>query len=485
MRRTIDPAWAGQVNQISGRLVADPNADPPGESPASFARPARNVDFGRRRLRLYLLLMIADGTLMAVAFLLANLVRHGRLLDSTGVTTLALLLPIYLAIGLNGGAWSLKALESSRASAALAVQTLLSAIAVATILFFSFKIGEDFSRLVFGIGSVLALLMIAVGRARLGEAIGRRCRWTFRKELLITDGVPALPAAGQTLVDAERGALRPVTDDPAMLDRIGRILQPCERVILSCVPERRAAWSRMLAGANVDVEILAPELRQLGAFGLRRHGDCPTLLVGCGPLGLRQRAFKRAFDLAVASGALILLLPLLAFIAVAIRLDSAGPALFRQARMGRGNRLFFVLKFRTMRLDATDGAGSRSTSRDDERVTRIGRFLRRTSLDELPQLFNVLKGEMSIVGPRPHALGSTAESQPFWSIDERYWDRHAIKPGMTGLAQVRGFRGATTKRSDLMDRLQADLEYLDGWSVDRDIAILARTISVLVHRNAY
>jgi exopolysaccharide biosynthesis polyprenyl glycosylphosphotransferase len=396
-----------------------------------------------------------------------------------------MLLPIYLAISLNGGACSIAALNAPRRSVAIAVQSLLFAIAVATALLFSLKIGEDFSRLVFGIGSVLAVVLIAAGRAHIGQAIGRRCGWTFRREVLITDGVQATPAGTERLVDAMRERLVPVLDDPAMLQRLGALLARCERVVVACAPERRSAWSRVLAGANVDVEMLVPELDQVGAIGLCRHGDRASLLVGCGPLGIRQRAFKRAFDIAVSSVALLLSLPLLMVIAIAIRVESRGPALFRQQRVGRGNRAFAVLKFRTMRADRADGEGVRSTSRGDDRVTAIGRFLRRTSLDELPQLLNVLAGEMSIVGPRPHALGSTAENDVFWNIEERYWDRHAIKPGMTGLAQVRGLRGATERRADLSERLKADLEYLEGWTLGRDAAILLRTLGVMVHRNAF
>ena len=130
-------------------------------------------------------------------------------------------------------------------------------------------------------------------------------------------------------------------------------------------------------------------------------------------------------------------------------------------------------------------SGARSTGRHDDRVTRVGRFIRAHSLDELPQLFNVLRGEMSIVGPRPHALGSRAEDKLFWDIDTSYWHRHAVKPGLTGLAQVRGYRGATETVSDLSNRLQADLEYLSGWSLWRDIAIIFATFRVLIHRNAY
>ena len=116
---------------------------------------------------------------------------------------------------------------------------------------------------------------------------------------------------------------------------------------------------------------------------------------------------------------------------------------------------------------------------------RIGQFLRRSSLDELPQLWNVLKGDMSIVGPRPHAIGSQANNKYFWEVDRKYWQRHCLKPGLTGLAQVRGHRGATEAEKDLTDRLQSDLEYIDGWSLRRDIGIVLRTAMVLKHDNAY
>jgi lipopolysaccharide/colanic/teichoic acid biosynthesis glycosyltransferase len=144
-----------------------------------------------------------------------------------------------------------------------------------------------------------------------------------------------------------------------------------------------------------------------------------------------------------------------------------------------------MLKFRSMYAGCADRAGTRSTARGDRRVTRVGGFLRRTSLDELPQLINVLRGEMSLVGPRPHALQSTAEDALFWEIDARYWDRHCVKPGITGLAQIRGYRGATEMRSDLRARLQADIEYLNGWSLGRDILILIRTARVMRHSNAF
>jgi lipopolysaccharide/colanic/teichoic acid biosynthesis glycosyltransferase len=144
-----------------------------------------------------------------------------------------------------------------------------------------------------------------------------------------------------------------------------------------------------------------------------------------------------------------------------------------------------MYKFRSMKVQKSDPDGNRSTSRQDARVTRVGRFIRRTSIDELPQLANVLRGEMSIVGPRPHAIGSFAGDKLFWRVDTEYWHRHALKPGVTGLAQIRGYRGATEHEADLQNRLDADLEYIRKWSPWRDALIVLQTLGVLMHRKAF
>ena len=158
---------------------------------------------------------------------------------------------------------------------------------------------------------------------------------------------------------------------------------------------------------------------------------------------------------------------------------------FTQRRMGRGNRFFNMYKFRSMTQTLCDTDGNVSASKDDKRITRVGKFIRSTSIDELPQLFNVLLGDMSLVGPRPHATGSLAGEKLFWEVDQRYWQRHSLKPGLSGLAQVRGFRGATDHEADLVNRLQSDLEYLEGWTIMRDIQILFLTLRVLVHDRAF
>ncbi|MBN8814142.1 MAG: sugar transferase [Sphingomonas sp.] len=204
-----------------------------------------------------------------------------------------------------------------------------------------------------------------------------------------------------------------------------------------------------------------------------------------GPLSLASRVQKRAFDLALTIPALILIAPLLLVVAIAIRLDSKGPALFAQTRIGRNNQPFKIFKFRSMYMAQTDANGTVSASRNDSRITRVGKFIRATSIDELPQLFNVLIGNMSLVGPRPHATASTAGDQLFWEVSHHYWMRHASKPGITGLAQIRGFRGSTEKREDLEGRLRCDLEYLQNWTFWGDLVILLATVKVLKHQNAF
>jgi lipopolysaccharide/colanic/teichoic acid biosynthesis glycosyltransferase len=266
---------------------------------------------------------------------------------------------------------------------------------------------------------------------------------------------------------------------------VGRLLHGYDRVVLNSSPQRRLQWVKYLKGIGIDVEVLTPELEQLGALSMRRSPNGAAVLVAAGPMGLRDRFLKRTLDLFVGFGLLLFFAPLMLAVALAIKLTSPGPVLFKQSRIGRSNRPFDLFKFRSMRTEVCDPAGVVSALRQDARLTPIGAFLRRTSIDELPQLFNVLRGDMSIVGPRPHAPGSTAENDLFWEIDERYWHRGAVKPGITGLAQVRGFRGATSTRKELTDRVQADLEYLADWSLSKDLLIICRTARVIVHPNAF
>jgi lipopolysaccharide/colanic/teichoic acid biosynthesis glycosyltransferase len=394
-------------------------------------------------------------------------------------------LPTFIPIALNSRAYSNEALYRPNFGARKALEALFCAVSVALALLFYMKIAVQFSRVLFAVGTVLSIGFTVTGRMIVGQLVGVRHNWSFANELVLADDVQMCAAHGEVVVSPAAFGIEPTMNDPLTLDRVGRLAENCDRIIVACSPERRAAWMNTLKGTNFNVEIAMPELGAMGPTGLGRFRDDVTLLVNSGGLGFRDRTLKRMLDIAVAAAALLLLAPLMALVALAIAIDSRGPVLFRQRRVGHNNRIFWMLKFRSMRLQCTDPHGNVSASAQDERLTRIGKFIRKTSIDELPQLINVLRGDMSIVGPRPHALGSTAENLLFWQIDSRYGNRHSIKPGITGLAQVRGFRGATVRQSDLTSRLNSDLEYVAGWSIWRDLKIMFATFRVLVHPNAF
>ena len=191
---------------------------------------------------------------------------------------------------------------------------------------------------------------------------------------------------------------------------------------------------------------------------------------------------KRVEDFAVAVIGLALAAPVMTLIALAIKLDSKGPVIFRQRRHGYNHCIIEVLKFRTMTV-LEDGSSVSQAQKGDKRVTRVGRFLRRTSLDELPQLLNVLRGDMSIVGPRPHAL---AHNSYYEDLVKNYANRHRVKPGMTGWAQIHGYRGEIIHPQKMAERVRYDLEYIENWSLWLDFKIIMMTpLFGFFHKNAY
>ncbi len=189
-----------------------------------------------------------------------------------------------------------------------------------------------------------------------------------------------------------------------------------------------------------------------------------------------QHGLKRGIDIVVSAAALIVLTPLLLTVAALIRIDSRGPILFRQNRWGKDCGLIKVYKFRSMYTDRCDQSGVAQTVQDDPRVTKIGRVIRRLNIDELPQLLNVLKGDMSLVGPRCHAVGMLAAGIPYEELVEDYHQRHVMRPGMTGLAQMRGLRGPTDRASKARARIVSDLYYVNNFSLWLDFTIMAGTV---------
>jgi len=428
----------------------------------------------RRRLQCYLAQICADILTLLAGFAIASFIYTGSASVSQDLILAQLIVPIFLTIALYNGTYSIDSLGNVATGVGRAIVALiLSGLLVALVAFVT-KSSAQFSRLGFLSGAMLSAALLIWNRLSMRAFVRWRCGQNVRNDLVIDDGGPPVTISGAIEVSAKVLGIRADLDDPGILDKVGSVLRNIDRVIVSCPAERRGAWAMLLKGANIEGEVLDEQVRALGAQGARVIGDQGMLLVSAGPLGLRARAMKRIFDILFSVAAIVLLSPLLGLVALAIKLDDGGPVLFVE-----------MYKFRSMADNQTDSEGLVSTSRGDKRVTRVGAFIRRTSIDELPQLFNVLKGDMSVVGPRPHALGSHAGDKLFWQVDRRYWHRHSLRPGLSGLAQVRGYRGATESKSDLLDRLRADLEYLEGWTIMRDIAIVLLTIQVLVHDRAY
>jgi putative colanic acid biosynthesis UDP-glucose lipid carrier transferase len=229
---------------------------------------------------------------------------------------------------------------------------------------------------------------------------------------------------------------------------------------------------------------LLPDARTAELFQRpsRQFGSIVGVEFRRAPLSLAERFFKRLSDIVCSVGGVIALLPIFLIVALAIKLDSTGPVLFTQTRHGFNGKRFKILKFRTMRV-LEDGDTIAQAVRGDSRVTRIGLWLRMTSIDEIPQFFNVLKGDMSIVGPRPHAA---AHDNYYADVISQYAFRHHVKPGITGWAQIQGCRGETPTVNSMKERVDRDIWYIDNWSLLLDFYIILRTaVEVIRSRNAY
>jgi putative colanic acid biosynthesis UDP-glucose lipid carrier transferase len=227
--------------------------------------------------------------------------------------------------------------------------------------------------------------------------------------------------------------------------------------------------SESAAFVDAGGRIIAPDA---GVWALSRSHDAGRPVGG---------SLKRLFDICAAAGALVVFAPLLLLIGLAVRLESPGVAIFKQERGGFGGRNFRIWKFRTMTV-TEDGAAVVQAKSNDARVTRLGRFLRKTSLDEFPQLVNVLIGDMSLIGPRPHAL---VHDIHFADVDPRYPLRTRARPGITGLAQVSGYRGPTETPEKIRARTEWDLRYVQNWSLAQDMNILFRTVGLVLRRDPH
>ena len=400
-------------------------------------------------------------------------------------------------------AYSLADLRLWRAQAIKVVGGWSVSIAILLAIAFFDKITDQYSRLWIGYWWVLGITLSAAARVGVAAYIGRRQRagnlsinvaivgrepfaqrvmeqitWPGEIEVRVV-GIfaPRLASAG---VDVAADAT------VAGLFRLARKMRIDE--IIVHLPEKRdaefCAVLRKLGELPVNVN-LCPDLSDLPISPRKLTVLRETFMINVfeRPLSGWAAVLKRAEDIGLSGLLLLFFGPLMLLIALLIKLDSRGPVLFGQPRFGFNNNPITVLKFRSMVAGAADDPAVPQACRNDPRVTRLGRFLRRTSLDELPQLVNVLRGEMSMVGPRPHAI---AHNEYYAKIIDDYLRRHRVKPGITGWAQVNGLRGETASVAAMNERVKHDLFYIENWSLRFDVWILLRTLAVgFVHPNAY
>jgi exopolysaccharide biosynthesis polyprenyl glycosylphosphotransferase len=326
-------------------------------------------------------------------------------------------------------------------------------------------------------GKRLAERVVIVGTCEAGDRLTRSTSPLNHEsrivgQIVVGDGTPCVPLTGR--IDKELiDSISPYSLPKAGVDRAVILNADLSEAELACV----VRWLEPLS-IPICISASSPPLvqRQFGIDGVE-------WIVRGSPLGLSAAITKRIFDILISVSLLVWLAPLMLLIAALIRWETPGPALFRQTRIGRNNQPFTVLKFRTMRCDRPTTSSFVQAVRGDPRVTRVGAFLRKTSIDELPQLLNVFNGTMSLVGPRPHVPELHLR---FLSVIDGYSARHRVAPGITGLAQVNGCRGATTTIEQMQMRVYHDLAYIKRFSVMFDFWILLRTVFVIIGgRNAY
>ena len=372
------------------------------------------------------------------------------------------------------------------------------------LLAFLFKVGVDYSR-----GSFLTFCFVAlfglVGlrkmtKVALAEAVSRGAIGS-RDAVLVGDFAEIASLESRDLLaffgasevsrfllsqDGDRSE-RSIVDSQVMASVANFVrLNNCREIVFALPwsdPERIEFIKEQIKMLPVASRLL-PDRRVRGLTNFTSSARQQVLAIDLqrAPLSTAQRFVKRTMDIALASLALLFFLPVMMLTALAIKLDSPGPAIFRQNRNGFNGRKFVIFKFRTMTVQE-NGSAVVAATRDDPRVTSLGRLLRSTSIDELPQLLNVLKGDMSLIGPRPHAL---AHDSYFENILGDYAFRHHVKPGITGWAQCNGSRGSMASIEHISERVKLDLWYINNWSLWLDIQILIKTVfEVLRKRNAY
>ena len=459
------------------------------------------------------LVKVIDAILVVAAgFAVAYSYVNAADIESSSLYGLALSCTGFLAVAIfqAWGLYSTPALTSPLRHLPRLILGWTLALAVLVLAVFFFKVGPEFSRVwlalwfvVGGTALVTNRLVLALATRRLVK-LGR----LTRRAVIYGGGAPAERLIARLESDPESDIrICGVFDDRAEvrsgsliagypnLGQLDELLSFGRRtrvdLVIMTLPlsaeERVTQVLSRLDVLPVDVRLAAMTTPLRFCKRIYSHiGSVPMIDLTDKPLNDWGSVTKWTFDKVVGSTALLLLAPVLAAVAIAIKLDSRGPALFRQKRYGFNNELIEIYKFRSMFTDKADANATMLVTRNDARVTAVGRFIRRTSLDELPQLFNVMNGTLSLVGPRPHAVQAKAANRLYGEVVDGYFARHKVKPGITGWAQINGWRGETDTDEKIKKRVEHDLYYIDNWSVLLDLYILAKTpLSLLTSKSAY
>ena len=452
------------------------------ERPALSTKPMRRESL---RTLLFGLAVAFDAIALILGFQVVEAIRDYRWLSPGGVSLAVLAIPAYVYFGVTNSGYSADTLERISTSVSSAWRALLGAVVVMIVCAFLAKFSMKISRSAFVYAILSSSALLVVSRTVVASVIRWGLDGRTSDRLLITDRLPMDLPCQIDVLDLSCTDLRPDQSDPAQLSLISERISPYDLVYLQCDGDMRDEWVATLKASGVPCELVVPSKSIHAAVGIGRLGESDTLILSRGSLSLGSRVQKRLFDLAMAIPLLILTGPLMAVVAVLIRLEAPGPALFSQVRIGQANRPFRIYKFRSMRLGSLDSLGERSTAREP---TAWGRG---PTSDMLPSTTLNNCGSSSMLvrrmnrPTRVRRSSSRAGEQLFWEVSDLYWMRHALKPGITGLAQINGFRGATHCRDDLETRLRYDLEYLQTWSLWNDLTILFATLKVVSHDNAY
>ena len=476
-----------------------------------FARPVRKIRMSP--VILGGLVRIAETTLVAVT----GMATHIAYLDSDERFGLAAWV-VYVAVILCSavafqavGAYTSSAVRSLVATMLRIAVAWTSVFVCVLALVFLLKAGDSLSRLwlvlwfAAGLGAIAAerigLAFVVAGMARAG-AFDRRTAIVGGGEPAndIIRALQSQPETGIRIVgifdDRDDSRSPPVVGGYPKLGSVTDLVEyartsPLELVIFTLPISAETRLLQMLGKLwvlPIDIRLSAHASKiRLRPRSYSYIGSVPVLDVFDRPIADWDLILKWLFDKVIGTLLIVATLPVLVCAAIAVKLDSRGPVLFKQKRYGFNNELIEVYKFRSMYTDMADAGAARLVTRDDPRVTRVGRILRRTSMDELPQLFNVvLKGNLSLVGPRPHALHAKAENQLYDEVVDGYFARHKVKPGITGWAQINGWRGETDTQEKIQRRVEHDLHYIENWSVFFDLFIVAATpFALLKADNAY